>query len=129
MAGVLEEHRRQFALILSAAGIVLIIIGFGLIVHHQEQLESGQISQPPLTAEARALTARQLKQVLFFLVVLVGIFSVSVYAFLRWSRSFRRSLLRRPHPPTPADDVWSMHRLPPDVENEPEPPARPADLE
>jgi hypothetical protein len=45
-------------------------------------------------------------------VVLVLIFMVSSLAFLRWSRRFRRMLLRKPHPPTVSDDVWAMHKLP-----------------
>lgn len=53
-----------------------------------------------------------LQAVLFWLLVLIGIFAICTVAFLRWSRSFRKFVLARPRPPTPADDVWSMHRLP-----------------
>ena len=49
---------------------------------------------------------------LFLLVVLVGIFLVSSFAFLRWSKHFRRRVFRGPAGPTPAEDVWAMHRLP-----------------
>ena len=42
------------------------------------------------------------------LVVLV----LSVVAFLRISRSYRRHLLRSPPEPTPTSDVWQMHKVP-----------------
>lgn len=64
------------------------------------------------TAPAVAAEARVLRYVLFLVIVLVGIFFVSAFAFLRWSQHFRRTLLRRPPRPTPSTDVWSMHRLP-----------------
>jgi hypothetical protein len=117
MAGVQEENRRKTAFILAAVGIGLIVFGFVLTLNHQSELESSQAAAQHLAANVKAGTlARVLKHVLFFLVILVGIFSISVFAFLRWSRNFRRSLMRRPHPPTPADDVWAMHKLPPELE-------------
>ncbi len=123
MAGVLEEHRRRLALGLSLVGICLVLVGFWLIVQHQSELDE-RLPQQTLSAEQRVQLAKQLRTVLFFLVLLVGIFSISVFAFLRWSRSFRRVLLRRPNPPTEASDVWVMHKLPeeePPVEEPPGP--------
>jgi len=123
MAGVLEEHRRRLALGLSLVGICLVLVGFWLIVQHQSELDE-RLPQQTLSAEQRVQLAKQLRTVLFFLVLLVGIFSISVFAFLRWSRNFRRVLLRRPNPPTEASDVWAMHKLPeeePPVEEPPGP--------
>ncbi|HON65166.1 MAG TPA: hypothetical protein PLS23_01620, partial [Phycisphaerae bacterium] len=72
---------------------------------------SGTTSRPvsPVSPEVKA---RAIWQLLFWLLILTFIFLVSTTAFLRWSRHFRRSLLRKPHEPTPSEDVWAMHKLP-----------------
>mgnify|MGYP006908254759 CR=1 FL=1 len=63
---------------------------------------------------------RTLKAVLLLVAVLVLIFGVSSYAFIRWSRRYRKWLMRRDADPTPSDDVWQMHRLPDDDDDEEE---------
>lgn len=67
-------------------------------------------SQPAPTPDAQIL-GRTLRNVLYVLLVLVGVFVVSSYAFIRWSRRYKRWLLRQPGQPTPHEDVWSMHKL------------------
>jgi hypothetical protein len=49
---------------------------------------------------------------LLLLLLLFLVFTVATLALVRWSRRFRAVITRRPHPPTPSDDVWRMHRLP-----------------
>jgi hypothetical protein len=61
---------------------------------------------------SRVDKAKMIQQMLFYLLVLVGIFSISIYAFKLWSRRFRQSLFHKPLSPTPSSDVWAMHRLP-----------------
>lgn len=46
--------------------------------------------------------------------VLIGILVVAALVIVRFSRRFRGFLLRKPGPPTANEDVWAMHRLPPD---------------
>jgi hypothetical protein len=70
-------------------------------------------SQPAPTQDPRAL-GRTLRNVLYILLVLVVLFTVSSYAFILWSRRYRRWLLRHPARPTPHADVWPMHKLPPE---------------
>ena len=113
MAGVAEEYRHWFVVCLCLLGVGLILIGVVLTINHQQQfaaleVPATQLAAPPETVEQ----ARLLQNVLFWLAVLIGAFIVSTLAFFRWSRRFRSALLRRPRPPTPADDVWAMHRLP-----------------
>ncbi len=120
MAGVGEEYRRRIAMYLFLVGLGLILGGVVLVVlHRRDILLHGS---PPALAQA-ASSAQVIRGVLFLSLVLVGIFAVSSLAYLRWSRRFRRLLFHKPAPPTPADDVWRMHRLP--DEQEPEgPPER-----
>lgn len=44
--------------------------------------------------------------------VLLLVFAAGSYAIIRFSRNYRRYLLREPPKPTPTDDVWKMHKLP-----------------
>jgi uncharacterized membrane protein YidH (DUF202 family) len=111
MAGVAEENRRRIAGALCVLGVILVLAGVWLIAAHQEQL--AQVEQRPTHQASRSvMLALTIQQVLFWLLILIVIFGVSVFAFLRWSRRFREWMFYRPHPPTPADDVWTMHRLP-----------------
>ena len=96
---------------LTIATAVVLVILFAAIW----SLPDVPAPQPGATTDpAAAAEARVLRYVLFLVIILVGIFFVSAFAFLRWSRHFRRTLLRRPSPPTPSSDVWAMHRLPDD---------------
>jgi hypothetical protein len=80
----------------------------------------------PLTSRPTDTTSRGVVQyALFLMVVLVGIFLVSSFAFLRWSKHFRRRVLRKPADPTPAEDVWAMHRLPEEEPDDPDEEERP----
>jgi hypothetical protein len=74
--------------------------------------------QPALPAEpgGRALSPAVVRSVLYLVVILTLTLAVSLLAFLRWSRHFRRWMLRGPQRRTPDSDVWKMHRLP-DEEN------------
>jgi hypothetical protein len=75
-------------------------------------LASALQAQPTASRPADAASRSILEYMLFLVVVLVGIFLVSSFAFLRWSKHFRRRVFREPIRPTPSEDVWSMHRLP-----------------
>jgi len=113
MAGVAEENRRRIAAALCLLGVGLILTGAVLILQHRVNIGAGQGPLPRVSdARDNVLIAQAIQRVLFWVLVLVGVFGVSTFAFLRWSRRFRNWLLSRPHPPTPAEDLWAMHRLP-----------------
>jgi len=60
--------------------------------------------------------------------LIIGLFMVFVlggFILIRGSRRYRERLLHRRPPPTPSNDIWKMHRLPDDVDIEPDDP--PAD--
>lgn len=123
MAGISEFHRRRVALVLVILGAGLILLGFGVVAFQQVPYEMPSKASHVLTPEAKVELMRQL---LFWSLVFVLIFTVSTYAFLRWSRHFRRLILRGPRQATPSEDVWSMHRLPEDWREElVEPPSEP----
>lgn len=110
MAGVSETNRKKIAALLIGLGAGLILIGF-LFFLSQPPAETLPL---PTTRNAVPLPtrARAMKQLLFWLVVFLLIFGVSTLTFLRWSRRFRDWILRKPHAPTPSEDVWAMHKLP-----------------
>lgn len=97
-------------------GFGLVLAGTALILLHQADKSTRrptETQQPIDVKQAKAKAeARMVRSVLLWVLVLVVVFGVSTLALRRWSRHFRRWLLHQPHPPTPADDVWLMHRLP-----------------
>ena len=121
MLGIDEENRTRIALVLALIGVILIVGGLAIAVmnggHHQ-------IVGPPAPTLPPRTLAHKLTEILFLLVVLVGILMVSTFALVRWTRRYRKWLLHRPQPPTPSSDVWAMHKLP--SEEEP-PPAEPGE--
>ena len=72
----------------------------------------------PTSMPSTAVAPQTIRYLLFLLVVLAGIFLVSSFAFLRWSRRYRSHIFREPSQPTASEDAWSMHQLPPDGEND-----------
>ena len=116
MAGVGEEHRGRIATALMLVGAGLILTGVALVFQHRHQVAASQNPFGQASPDQNLLLAYAMRQILFWLLILVGVFSISTFAFLRWSRRFRDRLLRRPRPPTRAEDVWAMHRLPDEPE-------------
>lgn len=111
MAGVAEENRGRLAGILCIGGLLFVLLGVFLTLEHHYEIYESAASGPGPLPDNKA-TARMLQAVLFWLLVLISVFTICTVAFVRWSRRFRKYLLARPHPPTPSSDVWSMHRLP-----------------
>lgn len=72
----------------------------------------------PTSMPSSAVAPQTIRYVLFLIVVLAGIFLVSSFAFLRWSRRYRSHIFREPSQPTAAEDAWAMHQLPPDEESD-----------
>jgi flagellar biosynthesis/type III secretory pathway M-ring protein FliF/YscJ len=112
MGGVAESNRQRIAFVLMGVGLILTLLGLGLLWLQQPAAQPLVPSTQAALAPPPAVKAQAMRQALFWLVVLVLVFLVSSMAFLRWSRHFRRSILRKPHSPTPSEDVWAMHKLP-----------------
>ena len=121
MAGVEEENRQRIALFLVLVGVGLILAGIALMIRHYHEIDAHQVPVPQTSVDKKL---RAIQQILFLLVVLVVIFSVASFAFLRWSRRFRRWMFYKPQPATPDGDVWAMHRLPDELCEDPNTPPR-----
>ena len=114
-----DSYRRWFAVIAAIMVALLLVAGWSLLIDLTRPAVPGDdvATSQPISPE-KAQDARRMRAILFYLMVLVGVFLVASFAFLRWSRRFRHVVLQKPHDPSPDDDVWSMHRLP-DSDDEP----------
>ena len=60
-------------------------------------------------------------EMLLYGCILIILLFVSLLAFLRISRSYRQHLLKKPSKPTSTTDVWKMHKVPDQPENDRQP--------
>jgi len=68
-------------------------------------------SRPSLRNDPRAIRWRK---TIFWSAILIFILIVASIAIVRFSRRYAAYLRDKPAAPTASDDVWAMHRLPPD---------------
>ena len=108
-------------LLWGAVAIGLLLTLFTAVVYIYE------VPGPPRPLAKGGPQVALLRSVLYLLVLLTLIFCVSLLAFVRWSRHFRRFILRRPREQTVATDVWQMHRLPEEQDDDEESPPAEAD--
>lgn len=69
----------------------------------------------------RATQARQWRQWLLTAGALTIVFLVASLALARFRRRLMAKLFQKPHPPTPVEDVWQMHKLPEGFDEDDEP--------
>ncbi len=75
------------------------------------------LAAAPLTQPVpNPLSARDVMRMATWGVLLVIILVTAMAAIRRFTRRYRAYLLRKRTPPTASDDVWKMHRLPSDDE-------------
>ncbi|NLX14063.1 MAG: hypothetical protein GXY44_10475 [Phycisphaerales bacterium] len=120
MAGIENKSRWRIAgvLLLLSGILILAVLAIRPAWHSKQQPRSIATTRPAVDTEReQLLLAQAIQRVLLALIVLVLIFTFAGLAWLRWSRRFRVWLFREPHPPTPADDVWAMYRLPEEPED------------
>ena len=108
----LERRRTHSPLLMAGAACSCAVFAFA---------ETAWARTAPASIVA-AMSPALVRSVLYLLVILTLALCVSLIAFLRWSRHFRRFILRPPAPPTPSEDVWQMHRLPEEAEGDDVPP-------
>lgn len=113
MTDIPDSYRRWIAVLAAIVAAALLVAGWSLMIDLVRPAPPGEdvAATQPISPDT-AQDARRVRAVLFYAMVLVGIFLIGSFAFLRWSRRFRRMVLQKPHDPSPADDVWAMHRLP-----------------
>ena len=74
--------------------------------------ESRDVDEQSPLPDTRLARLRSIPKVLIVGSVLVLVFIVGSYVFVRGSRRFAASLNEGPSTPTQTSDVWSMHVLP-----------------
>jgi hypothetical protein len=85
----------------------------------QSQAGASSPSEKPRAASAPARkktdprVARWIRT-LYWSLVLIVILLFAAIAIVVFSRRYRAYLLRGRQKPTPSDDIWAMHKLPPD---------------
>ena len=124
MTDTSDSYRRWLVVGVAIMMALLFVATWSLMIDltRPATLDEGVATSQPTPSPERVRDARQMRAVLFYVMVLAGVFLVGSFAFLRWSKRFRRVILQKPHDPSPDDDVWAMHRLPDDDDDEsPEP--------
>jgi len=61
-------------------------------------------------------------QTFFWAIVLLFVFLIAAWVIVRFSLRFRRYVLGGHSPPTPDSDVWKMHKLPEEPDDDAPPP-------
>lgn len=113
----------HLALGLLILGLALIIAGVVLVILHQSPRDFAGAPAPRTPHSVSSV--KKFQYGVLLLSVVIGAFALASYAFVRWSRHFRRWLLHQPPPPTPVEDVWAMHRLPEEGAEQPPGPQGP----
>ena len=78
MAGVAEENRGRLAGILCVGGLLFVLLGVFLMLQHQYRHYESAAAGPGPASRQKA-TARMLQAVLFWLLVLIGIFAICTW--------------------------------------------------
>jgi putative copper export protein len=109
-----SQRRTRTALLVLLAGTAILLATVGLAMLRVESPDASVTDGAPAPlgdADTRA-SARAATVVLVYGSILLVVFIVAAIALVTASRNFRRGLAKKRQPPTPADDVWSKHKLP-----------------
>src|ERR1041384_138600 len=108
---------------LAAAAIVAAnVICFATMMPAQTQpprasrptLQIGTLAGPHHATPQQKAEAKRLATALIYASLLLLIFVVASWALLRFTRHYRTYLIRGKRAATPSEDVWAMHRPPPE---------------
>ncbi len=93
---------------------------------NDRSVTDGGVTSPAVTTRPTLLIddaqARNWWRSFVWAMVLVLVFVFGSMAIIVFSRRFRAYLTGSPQKPTSCDDVWRMHKLPPDAGNDDDPP-------
>ena len=109
-----DQHRTRLGLPFLVLGTILMLWAWGSWIYRASNpLETaGATSEhlpAPSTKTVRAVRISPL--ILVVGLVLVLLFFFGSYAIVRAARRYRDLVGRKRPPPTPSDDVWTMHKL------------------
>ncbi len=118
--GSTDQQRLRAGCAVLAFGVAILLSAWGMSVLRgpesggAEAIQSHKLDPPD---PARVLPAVGAGMVVYGTILTI-IFFVSVTAFYRLSRNYRKNLLRKPPKRTPTADVWKMHRLPDNADDD-----------
>ena len=106
-----ERYRRLAGLVLLVIGLVFLVVCVVIVTRRSCDVPNVWPAASGDSATAVAQARYVLWGLLLLVVVVLGV-TATALALVRWSRRFRARLLRRRRPAPPYDDIWRMHRLP-----------------
>ena len=125
-----ERHRTRIGLLVLAVGFLLVLWAWGswlyrvapganaqtnVRAHRDVDANARMESKDPVRTEK---VTRTLPLFLVVTVVLVLVCLFGGYVLLRAARRYRAAVVRKRAPPSDARDLWAMHKLPPELEDE-----------
>lgn len=107
-----EQRRTTMGLGFLVVGLILLMWAWGSWIYRTstaaKPLVVGRAAE---TADETEKAVRIAPGMLVGGVLLVVVFLAASFVFVRASRRYRQSLVRRGSPPSDTTDVWSMHKL------------------
>ncbi len=109
-----EQHRVKYGVLFLVVGVVLMLWAWGSWIYRTSKTSEGASLAGDLGAQTLGETEKAVRlapSVLLGVALVILVFFVASYVFVRASRRYRMSLERRTAAPTDSRDVWSTHKL------------------
>ncbi len=107
-----EQRRMTMGLGFLVVGLVLLMWAWGSWIYRTANAAKPiAVSRAEGDGEQTVKTVGIAPGMLVGGVILVVVFLAASFVFVRASRRYRQSLVRRGLPPSDTTDVWSMHKL------------------
>ena len=119
-SGSTDDQRLRAGYCAMGVGVTILLFAWGLAVMRGPQI-GGEVAvrqeklEPP---DPNRLLPRMGAGMLVYGSLLVVVLFVSIIAWMRLSRGFRRRLFQRRPKPTVTSDVWQMHKVPDSPDDE-----------
>jgi hypothetical protein len=108
----IEQRRMTVGLGFLVVGLVLLMWAWGSWIYRASNTAKPiAVNRAEDAAEQTVKTVAIAPGMLVGGVILVVVFLAASFVFVRASRRYRQSLVRRGSPPSDTTDVWSMHKL------------------
>ncbi len=125
-----EKHRTRVGFLILTLGVLLLFWAWGSWFYrnwvpvqaqaealaHRDALADAEPDQNTGIQSAKA--ARTLPLFLMTALVMVLVFLFGGYVLLRATRRYRAAIDRKRPPPSDTRDLWTMHKLPAELEDE-----------